>query len=57
MRNPWLKKNPAMSMFLSATNAWMGAARGHAGNAMRRQIAAATKVTAAPKKKRRRPLG
>jgi hypothetical protein len=26
MANPWTKKNPFMSMWLSAANAWAGAA-------------------------------
>ena len=54
MKNPWLKKNPAMSMVMSAANAWMGAVRGHASNAIKRQIRATTKAAAAPKAKRRR---
>jgi hypothetical protein len=54
MKNLWLKKNPAMSMFLSATNAWMGAVRGHASNVAKRQVTAATKAAVSPKKKRRR---
>jgi hypothetical protein len=54
MKNPWLKKNPAMSMVMSAANAWMGAVRGHASNAIRRQIRATTKAAAAPTAKRRR---
>jgi hypothetical protein len=54
MRNPWLKKNPAMSLFLSAANAWIGAGRGYASNAAKRQITAATKAASRPKKKRRR---
>ena len=54
MRNPWTKKNPAMSMFLSAANAWAGAARGHATNAMKRQVTAATKAATSTKKKPRR---
>lgn len=28
MANPMMKKNPMMSMWLSAANAWMGAGRG-----------------------------
>lgn len=52
MRNPWLKKNPAMSLFLSAANAWMGVARGQATAAMKRGITAASK--APPRKRRRR---
>src|SRR3954466_6483100 len=53
MRNPWLKRNSVMSLFLSAANAWTGAARGYASNAAKRRITAATKATARPKKKRR----
>ena len=37
MRNPWLKKNPLMSMWLSGANAVWGAARGRATGAARRQ--------------------
>lgn len=54
MRNPWLKKNPAMSMFLSAANAWAGAFRGHATAAAKRSVAAATKPVAPAKKKTRK---
>jgi hypothetical protein len=54
MRNPWLKKNPAMSLFLSAANTWFGAARGHAATTIKRQLTAATKAATAPKKNRRR---
>jgi hypothetical protein len=56
MRNPWLRKNPALSVFLSAADAWIGAARGYAGNAVKRQLSAATKAAATPKRKRRRRL-
>lgn len=37
MRNPWIKKNPLMSMWLSAANSAMGSARGHATAAAKRQ--------------------
>jgi hypothetical protein len=30
MKNPWTKKNPMLSMWLSGANAVAGAARGHA---------------------------
>ncbi len=57
MANPWTKKNPLMSMWLSAANAWAGAARGLAAAEMGRQrkvaVKAATKAPAA--KKRRKP--
>jgi hypothetical protein len=28
MKNPWLKKNPALSVALSVANAWAGSVRG-----------------------------
>jgi hypothetical protein len=28
MTNPWTKKNPALSLFLSGANTWAGVARG-----------------------------
>ncbi|RZL38129.1 MAG: hypothetical protein EOP35_06600 [Rubrivivax sp.] len=37
MSNPWLKKNPFMSMWLSAANSAAGTARGHATAAVKRQ--------------------
>lgn len=39
MRNPWLKKNPFMSMWLSGANAVMGAARSRATAEGKRQAA------------------
>ena len=39
MSNPWTKKNPMMSMWLSAANRSAGVARGKASSAARRQIA------------------
>jgi len=41
MNNPWMKKNPLMSMWLSAANRTLGSARGQATRAARRQIGAA----------------
>lgn len=41
MRNPWTKKNPLMSMWLSAANKTMGAARGQATRAAKREVGAA----------------
>ena len=41
MRNPWTKKNPFMSMWLSAANQAMGMARGQASAAIKREVAAA----------------
>ena len=41
MTNPWTKKNPALSLFLSGANAWAGAARGVlTKEACRQQVAA-----------------
>ena len=41
MSNPWLKKNPFMSMWLSAANSAANTARGHATAAVKRQSQAA----------------
>ena len=41
MRNPWLKKNPFLSMWLSGANAIAGSVRGRATAQGRRQINAA----------------
>lgn len=38
MSNPWTKKNPLMSMWLSGANAVWGAARGHAVGQAHRQF-------------------
>lgn len=40
MRNPWTAKNPFMSMWLSAANRGIGAARGQAAAAAKRQVTA-----------------
>lgn len=40
MSNPWLKKNPFMSMWLTAANRAAGSARGQATGAAKRQVAA-----------------
>ena len=42
MSNPWLKKNPFMSMWLSAFNTAADTVRGHAVAQTQRQVAAAT---------------
>jgi hypothetical protein len=39
MKNPWIKKNPFMSMWLSGANAVFGAARSRATAEARRQSA------------------
>jgi hypothetical protein len=41
MANPWLKKNPFMSMWLSGFNAAAGSMRGHAVSQAKRQTASA----------------
>jgi putative copper export protein len=42
MTNPWLKKNPFMSLWLSGVNKVAGSMRGHAAAQAKRQAAAAT---------------
>jgi hypothetical protein len=42
MSNPWLKKNPFMSAWLSAFNSAAGAMRGHAIGQAKRQAKTAT---------------
>ena len=37
MRNPWMKKNPLMSMWLSGANAVLGSARSRATAQAKRQ--------------------
>ncbi|RQP22704.1 hypothetical protein [Piscinibacter terrae] len=41
MANPWLKKNPFMSMWLSSVNAAAGSMRGHALGQAKRQASTA----------------
>jgi hypothetical protein len=40
MGNPWLKKNPVMSMWLTAANKATGSARAQATGAAKRQVTA-----------------
>jgi predicted trehalose synthase len=40
MKNPWIKKNPFLSMWLSGANAMLGAARGRAAAEGKRQTTA-----------------
>ena len=40
MKNPWLTKNPMLSLWLSGANAMLGAARGHAAASAHRQAQA-----------------
>ena len=37
MNNPWLAKNPFLSMWMTAANSMLGYARGHAFNYARQQ--------------------
>ena len=43
MSNPWLKKNPYLSMWLSGANAVAGAAQGRAKSTAKRTAATATR--------------
>ena len=45
MRNPWTKKNPFLSMWLSGANAVIGAARGHVTAEANRQSEALMRAT------------
>ena len=51
MKNPWTKKNPFMSMWLSGANSALGSARGHATAAAKREAkkAASTAATVGTK--------
>ena len=42
MSNPWMKKNPWLSMWMSGANAVLGSARGRATAEARRQATAMT---------------
>ena len=46
MKNPWGKKNPFLSMWLSGANAVAGAARSRVSAEAKRQTTAATKQAA-----------
>jgi hypothetical protein len=57
MKNPWTKKNPFLSMWLSSANALAGTARGRATAAAKRGTSAfwtAALAPAKPKKKKAR---
>ncbi len=47
MKNPWLKKNPFMSRWLSGANKVAGAARGLAAAAVKREATRVSKDAAA----------
>jgi hypothetical protein len=46
MTNPWLKKNPFMSLWLSGANRIAGSARGQVAAEVKRQTALATQKAA-----------
>jgi hypothetical protein len=46
MKNPWLKKNPLMSMWLSGANAMFGAARSRMTAEANRQMRAISRTAA-----------
>lgn len=48
MANPWLKKNPFMSMWLSTANRVAGSLRGQATAQVKRQVNAALGEALAP---------
>ncbi|WP_207191796.1 hypothetical protein [Paracraurococcus ruber] len=52
MANPWTKKNPLLSLWLSAANAWSGAARGGMAAAAKRETAKALRPKRPAKTKR-----
>jgi hypothetical protein len=58
MKNPWTKKNPFLSMWLSGANAMLGSARGRAAAEAKRQVttfwSAALTPPKPPKPKKRR---
>jgi hypothetical protein len=59
MANPWLKKNPFMSMWLSAANRAVGTVRAQVSGQAKRQVNAAIAQAVTPKvlkaKPRRKP--
>ena len=46
MKNPWIKKNPFLSMWLSGANRVGGAARGQASAAIHRELTRASRTVA-----------
>lgn len=57
MKNPWIKKNPLLSIWLSGANAVFGAARGRAIGEARRQMNALMTKSAPAKKRKRKKSG
>ena len=56
MKNPWTKKNPFLSLWLSAANTALGTARGHATAAVRREAGKAIAASSAAAAKELREL-
>ncbi|WP_213231620.1 hypothetical protein [Caballeronia sp. NK8] len=54
MKNPWVKKNPFMSMWLSGANAVIGSARGRATAQAKRQVATFWSEALTPSKPKKR---
>ena len=54
MKNPWVKKNPFLSMWLSDANAVIGSARGRATAQAKRQASTFWSAALAPAKPRKR---
>ncbi|OLL27574.1 hypothetical protein BTH42_32655 [Burkholderia sp. SRS-W-2-2016] len=54
MKNPWVKKNPFLSMWLSGANAVAGSARGRATAAAKRAAASYWSVALSPPKPKKR---
>ncbi|KAA0997944.1 hypothetical protein FVF58_46685 [Paraburkholderia panacisoli] len=55
MKNPWTKKNPFLSMWLSGANTVAGSARGHATAAAKRGTAAFWTAALTPPKPKPKP--
>jgi len=55
MANPWLKKNPFMSMWLSTANRVAGSMRGQATAQARRQVHAAVTEAMSPPATKAKP--
>ncbi|WP_180736501.1 hypothetical protein [Paraburkholderia sp. PGU19] len=54
MKNPWLKKNPLLSMWLSGANAVLGSTRGHAMATAKRESVKLWAAALTPPKTRKR---
>ncbi|SAK92279.1 hypothetical protein AWB78_05000 [Caballeronia calidae] len=54
MKNPWVKKNPFLSMWLSGANAVIGATRGRATAQAKRQAATFWSAALTPPKPKKR---